>query len=524
MKVTIKDITSSFDNLNESERAFMQKNAEFICDAVNKAAEGMLSTSEVEERFKSINEKLTASVTENESLRKQNEDLAKVVRGLSEEIEKAKNRGADLISNNKFLDRFDEMMNSKKLKDFQDGIEKASGWFDGFSVKEIANIANIENGYTGNSLLAFQSNVVTSPFAAPKMSVRDAIRTIPSDPTQPQFTYLRVKDFDRNAQYVTENGRLAKSNLTFEEVQCNVRRVGSYFDISKNLLLARIQLRSFLVQQIPGIIRQAENAAVLFGDGTKSQLLGITRINGVGSVEEQITATIVTGQAGDVAKVESYNNGKSILVEFAKPISKALSAMQITFAGASVNTSLNTNHPIIKLNDRQVIVEGAEYVGNETAVASMTFTINHASFKSVEAPNSRDVVSAIYACLSFAQYTPNAIFLNPLTIYRMKTEKDTLGRSLDIVENVNGVLSVAGLPVVEAPDVPEGMYVAGDFLNGANLYDYSALEMQFVEDAETVLYNMVRLVFQEQLGLVVYMPWAFAYGSLDALKTAITKG
>lgn len=195
MKVTIKDITSSFDNLNESERAFMQKNAEFICDAVNKAAEGMLSTSEVEERFKSINEKLTASVTENESLRKQNEDLAKVVRGLSEEIEKAKNRGADLISNNKFLDRFDEMMNSKKLKDFQDGIEKASGWFDGFSVKEIANIANIENGYNGNSLLAFQSNVVTSPFAAPKMSVRDAIRTIPSDPTQPQFTYLRVKDW-----------------------------------------------------------------------------------------------------------------------------------------------------------------------------------------------------------------------------------------------------------------------------------------------------------------------------------------
>ena len=52
MKVTINDITSSFDNLNESERAFMQKNAEFICDAVNKAAEGMLSTSEVEERFK----------------------------------------------------------------------------------------------------------------------------------------------------------------------------------------------------------------------------------------------------------------------------------------------------------------------------------------------------------------------------------------------------------------------------------------------------------------------------------------
>ena len=30
MKVTIKDITSSFDNLNESERAFMQKNAEFM--------------------------------------------------------------------------------------------------------------------------------------------------------------------------------------------------------------------------------------------------------------------------------------------------------------------------------------------------------------------------------------------------------------------------------------------------------------------------------------------------------------
>lgn len=523
MKVTEKDILDSFKGLNPEEEAFMKKNAEIICNIVNKATTGLLSKDDINREFETLKTKLDESVKDNENLKKANEDLEKIVKNLSDTIEKAKQRGVSPLTSNKFIDSFEKMVDSQKLKNFIDGVEKASGWFDGFSKKEITAISGIENNYTGDDLLTRQSNVIANPFSQPRNSIRNFIKTIEGDPQHPDFTYLRVKSFDRNARYVTENGRLSQSNLEFEECRCTIRRVGSFFDISKNLLLARLQLRAFLVAQIPGIIEQSENSAVLFGDGQKSQLQGIVNIPGVTSIESQITGTIVSGAAGNIVSVSKYANGRSCLVEFKTPISKAQSSMMIKFTGAAVNTSLNTVHPIIKLNDRQVIVEGAAYSGEESALATMTYAINHASFKSVDAPNSEDVVNAIYACLSFAQYRPNCIALNPLTLFAMETEKDTMGRKLDIVKTEGGVKKVGVLPVIELDDVPVGKYLAGDFQNGANLYDYTNLEMQFVEDAETVLYNMVRLVFQEQLGLVVYMPWAFAYGDLNELKEAITK-
>lgn len=523
MKVKKEDVLGSLGNISSEERTFMEKNASMVCDLVNKAMEGLVSTDDVEQRIKSLNTKLDEAVTENTELKKFNTELGETVKKLAEEMDKAKKIGVSPLAVNKFAEKFEAMMDSAKMKNFVDGVEKTSGWFEGFSKKDIEGVTSVENNYEGNVLLSRQSDVIANPFMSPKTSIRDIIRTIPGDPAHPSFTYLRVKDFDRNARFETENGRLAQSNLALEEVTTSIRRVGSYYDLSKNLLLARVQLRAFLVATIPGIITQAENAAIVFGDGAKNHLLGITNIEGVDSIENQILETIVGGEAGDVLKVESYAEGKSCLVEFKNPIPKALSSMMITFTGAAVNTDLEQPHPIVKLNDRQVIVVDAEYKGEETGLSSMTFKINHSSFKKVDDPNSRDVVSAILACLSFAQYTPNAIMLNPLTVFHIETEKDTMGRSLDIVQTVGGRKTICGLPIVECSDMPVDAYLAGDFQNGANLYDYTNLELQWVEDAETALYNMVRLVFQEQLALVVYMPWAFAYGDLKKLKAAISR-
>lgn len=523
MLVKKEDVLGTIGNLSVEERAFMEKNADLVCGLINKATDGLMSKEDVDATVGVLKEQLNKSVEEKSTLDKSFTELQDVVKGLVEQIDKAKQNGVSPLMANKFIEQFETMMDSQKMKNFMAGVEKTSGKFDGFRVKEIANISSVENNYEGDVLLTRQSNIMVNPFMAPKTSVRDIIRTIPGDPSQPSFSYLCVKEFDRNARYETENGRLVQSNLSLEEKTATIRRVGSYFDISKNLLMARIQLRAFLVSNIPGIITQAENAAIIFGDGSKNHLMGIVNHKGVESIESQITDAIVKGEAGEIVSVESYADGRSCLVEFKTPISKALSSMMLTCSGASVNTSLNETHPIIKINDRQVIVEGAEYTGEETGLESMTFTINHSSFKSVEVPNSGDVVSAIFACLSFAQYTPNAIMLNPLTLFAMETEKDSIGRKLDLVQNVNGRKTISGVPVIESADIPVGQYLAGDFQNACFLYDYTNLELQWVEDAETILYNMVRLVFQEQLALVVTMPWAFAYGSLDELKKAITK-
>lgn len=51
----------------------------------------------------------------------------------------------------------------------------------------------------------------------------------------------------------------------------------------------------------------------------------------------------------------------------------------------------------------------------------------------------------------------------------------------------------------------------------------STLTLEWAEDVETKLCNEVVLMAQEEVIFPIYMPWAFAYGDLAALKTAITK-
>jgi hypothetical protein len=55
------------------------------------------------------------------------------------------------------------------------------------------------------------------------------------------------------------------------------------------------------------------------------------------------------------------------------------------------------------------------------------------------------------------------------------------------------------------------------------LVDYTTLALEWAEDVETKLCNEVVLMAQEEVIFPIYMPWAFAYGDLAALKTAITK-
>lgn len=520
-KVTKKDFLRSFEGLNSEEKAFMEKNADIMCEIVNKAMEGFLSPDDAELKFKAISDKLTTVSTEKSELSAKVDELKGIVKSLSEAYEKAKSQGVDINTANKFIEKFEAMMDSSKLKNFINGTEKSTGFFPMTSVKEIGSITSVTDNLDTPVHLSRQTNILANPFTGPKLALRDIIKVIPGDAEHPNFTFLKVKKFDRNAQYETENGRLKQSSLELEEVTVKPRRLGSYFDLSKDLLLARLQLRAWLVAMIPGIIAQAENASILFGDGKNNTLKGIALEEGVTSIEDQLTKSIVDGEG--VKSIKEHKRG--VLVELSEPASLALDSMMITFKGAKVNTDLATPHPLVKINDRQLIVLNVEYKGEETeeTMTEMTYNVNHCSFKAIEDPNSKDVISAIFACLSFAQYSPNAIVLNPITVFLISTEKDALGRSLDLVQKVNGVNYIGGIPVIESTVMPVGEYLAGDFQNGAVLFDYTKLEIAFAEDAETVLYNMIRLWFQEQLGLVTVMPWAFAKGNLNALREALSK-
>ena len=68
-----------------------------------------------------------------------------------------------------------------------------------------------------------------------------------------------------------------------------------------------------------------------------------------------------------------------------------------------------------------------------------------------------------------------------------------------------------------------GKYFLGDMQRGAQIIDYTPLTVEWADDVETKLKNQVVLLAQAEMIVPVFCPWAFAYGTISKLKTAITK-
>lgn len=530
-KVTKSDFGYNLENIKDAEqKSFMENILGTMCDVVNKAMEGAITTEDMNAQFESIKEQLKGYDAEKfAQVIKDNEELREMLKKAMDTIAKANESGPAAVNAlGKFEEKMMAMYDSEKFKSFMEGHTRKSGTFDGFSLKDL-NTVSMTNDYSGNILITQQQNVIANKYAPKRLHMRDVLTSLAGDPAFPNLAYTEIESMDRNARYATENGRLSESHISVKENQAMVKRLGTYLPISKRMLKSRAYIQSYIVAMLPEAVYSAEDWNILFGDGNGENLEGITKKNGCKSVESIITTAIVTGAAGSVKSVtalSTVNNAAQpgIVVEFTNAQPDILDGMKITFAGAVVNTDLNATHDVIKMNDRQILIPGLTLSGTETGVASMTFTVNNGGFKSIEDPNSFDAIKTAFAVMSYAQYYPTAIVLNPITVNMIESEKDTLGRNLGLIENVGGVKYIAGRPIIEYDGIPANKYLLGDFRAvAAALVDYTNLTLEWAEDVETKLTNQVVLIAQEEIIFPVYNPWAFAYGDLAALKTAVTK-
>lgn len=519
-KFTVEDFGIKTEGMPQEQAKFLNNMTKSMCDIVNKAMEGVISPDDLEKKLKGLNEKLNGYDDEKfKQLAKDNEELIKTVKGLGETIEKLKSKGIGMEVINKFDDMLNDMLESDKFKEFEENRTRKTGIFEGFSLKDVVSMTD---NYTGDRLITQQQNRVVSQVANKRIHMRDILTTLQGDPKYPNLTFAQVYDFDRNARYVTENGTLPESSIKVREVQTTTKRLGTHIRMSKRMLKSRVYIRSFILKMLPEAVYNAEDWNILFGDGTGENLLGIVNHSGVNSVEEIISGIIVSGQAGSVKAVSGYNSNKDTIIEFTNAQDLILDGMTITFTGATGITELTKAHQLIKMDDRRILLKDVAYK-EETSTALMTFTVSNGAFKSIEDPNSLDVVKTGFAVMTYAQYTPNAIALNPITVNAMESEKDTTGRNLGIVTTANGVKYIAGRPIIETNNILPGKYLIGDFNTAANLVDYSSLTLEWADDVESKLKNEIVLIAQEEVIFPVYMPWAFAYGDLAALKEAITK-
>ena len=526
-KLTEKEVQEAFNiktsGLPAEQQQFINAMVSGFTEAINKSNAGMISDDDLADKLKALGEQMQQkSIDTLNALQKENEDMVKRIKEMGETIEKLQKKGMSLETINKFDEKLQEMLDSEKFKEFATGHTRKSGEFTGFTLKDVVSMTD---NYEGTHLITQQQPRVVTPIASKPLHVRDVFKTISGDPAYPNLAFTQVDFMDRNARYVTENGRLPESSIKAKEVQTGTKRLGTHIRISKRMLKSRTYIRSFIIQMLPEAVYMAEDWNILFGDGNGENLLGIVNHKGVMPVEQIISETLVEGKASSIQSVTPYNDGADAMIEFTNPQPLVLDGMTITIAGAVTNTNLNATHSLVKVNDRQVLLVGVGLTAAETDanVANMTFKVNNSAFKSIEAPNSEDVIKTAFAVMTFGQYFPNFLVLNPITVNAIDSEKDALGRPLELVKLVNGVKYIAGRPVIEYAGIPAGKYLLGDNNSGAHIVDYTSLTLEWAEDVETKLTNEIVLLASEEVIFPVYMPWSFAYGDLAALKAAITK-
>lgn len=488
-----------------------------VNDTMASYCKGLISEDDLKVKLETIHEQLKElnDGGKFDKALKEMSGMKKSVKELAEAFESMKSKGFDMNGGECALEKqLDEILDSDKFKSFINMQSKSSGAFE-LTLKDVVSFAN---SYTGSQLTTQQSNRVVAKLSETKVNLRDVMTVDNGDPEFTSIAFTQITDLDRNAAYATENGRLTASSFKVKEETSGITRVGTYIELSKRLLKSRTYLRNFILNRIASWVRQAENFQILFGDGTGLNMKGITKYADVKCASKIINEVAATGVAGDVKHIDSYNDGKQTVIEFTKPFDSISNGQMITFVG-----DLSGAFEVNKLNDRKIMIDNAYAELTDEKIAALTFTVKNNFFNKVESPTIKDAVNAVFAILSYAEYSPNAIVMNPSTVFEASTSKDTMGRELGLVVNQGGVNYIGGRPVIESTVIKPGYYAIGDFANGISLTDYSKLTLEFSEDTEAKLKGQTTLIVQEEVIMPVYNPFAFCYGKIEDVITAIKK-
>ena len=106
-----------------------------------------------------------------------------------------------------------------------------------------------------------------------RMTVRDLLT--PGNTNSNAIEYAVESVFTNNAAVVAENTRKPKSNITFNMTSTAVRTIAHFLKASRNIMDDAPQLRSVIDQRLRYGLELAEEAELLYGDGTGQHLLGI---------------------------------------------------------------------------------------------------------------------------------------------------------------------------------------------------------------------------------------------------------
>ncbi|MDR0680850.1 MAG: phage major capsid protein [Dysgonamonadaceae bacterium] len=437
------------------------------------------------------------------------------IKSLAKKLDQLENGGGLQFGNKSCVEQIvDTVFESEKFKEFSEGRSKSSGKIR-FETKDVTSLTG---NYTGDKLITTPSDYIREHPQPRSLHFRDIMLVEQGEQSMPTITFTQIYDLDRNAAVTSENGSLAESSFKVKEITEQVKRIGSIVFVSNRMLKSLRWLRSWLTNRLPGCVRLAEDFQILKGDGQGNNFLGLMRQC---PDFKDVLGTLITGAAGSIKSVTSYAGGTQTLVEFTDPIAELNNGMSITFAGFTGATGYNAKFTVNKLNDRQIVIDFA--YNSAAVVTAATFTAGGEYLSTVEAADIPGVISAAQAYLTYGEYKPSAVSMNPIDVFKAENLKDTTGKNLEVVKVINGVKHIGILPIVETTAMVPGEFLIGDFTNGASLVDFTALEIEMSEDVQTKRTNQVALIIQEEVIMPVYNPYGFLRGKFSEIIPLINR-
>lgn len=235
-----------------------------------------------------------------------NEELKGQIDGISKSIDaKIEKSNSDVVNNvvekaneivksgvsemaTKLNERLDAMevankkqFNSQKKVTFKSALQEA---LDNGAVEGIAK------GNSRSASFELKADMTVAADFTGEVIPADRVPGYKFDPTRPVHVrqllatgstqsdvvrYVKESGYSNGAAATAEGTTLGQSDFDMTAADANVRKIGTYFRISEEMLADTPQLTSYLSARAPEKLLEVEDAQILSGDGTGANLSGI---------------------------------------------------------------------------------------------------------------------------------------------------------------------------------------------------------------------------------------------------------
>jgi len=235
-----------------------------------------------------------------------NEELKGQLDGISKSIDaKIEKSNSDVVNN--VVEKANEIVKSEvsgmatKLNERLDAMEVASKkQFNSqkkvtfkSALKEALDNGAVEGIAKGNARSAsfeLKADMTVAADFTGEVIPADRVPGYKFDPTRPVHVrqllatgstqsdvvrYVKESGYSNGAAATAEGTTLTQSDFDMTAADANVRKIGTYFRISEEMLADTPQLTSYLSARAPEKLLEVEDAQILSGDGTGANLSGI---------------------------------------------------------------------------------------------------------------------------------------------------------------------------------------------------------------------------------------------------------